>query len=257
MSIWGCSSPATYCHPAAAAGFIYCRSQEWALHSPSPTGFVYLEFSWTHVPFVFSSLHPYLPVAIAVLFYLNSYGEVLPLHSSVESATLEPLLDAFSSSSTLGEVAPLLPSPAGSSSSSCLLQFIVHMGECPPPLVELSTWQPLLQVFPAPRFLGRGHHSCLLWLVCLFTVCMRECPSPTLWSSGHPTLFVMCLCFFSCLSIISRFFLFSLGGGQTVQGAMLICPREYHVLLICSPGGLPSRLGAGIWWYGSPSGFSI
>jgi hypothetical protein len=33
----------------------------------------------------------------------------------------------------------------------------------------------------------------------------------------------------------------------------------YHVSLICSPVGLhlPCRLGAGIWWCRSPSGFSI
>jgi hypothetical protein len=46
-----------------------CRSQEWALHSPSPAGFVCLEFSWPHAPFLFSSIQPYLPVAIAVFFY--------------------------------------------------------------------------------------------------------------------------------------------------------------------------------------------
>jgi hypothetical protein len=45
MSIWGCGSPATYCQPASAAGFTSCRSQEWDLHSPSPTVFVCLEFS--------------------------------------------------------------------------------------------------------------------------------------------------------------------------------------------------------------------
>jgi hypothetical protein len=37
----------------------------------SPTGFVYLEFSWMHARFVFSSVKPYLLVAIAVLFYLE------------------------------------------------------------------------------------------------------------------------------------------------------------------------------------------
>jgi hypothetical protein len=37
MCIWGCGSPAIYCQPAAAAGFISCRSQEWALHSPNPS----------------------------------------------------------------------------------------------------------------------------------------------------------------------------------------------------------------------------
>jgi hypothetical protein len=36
MSIWGCGSPASYCQPSAAAGFVY------------------LEFSWMHAPFVYS-----------------------------------------------------------------------------------------------------------------------------------------------------------------------------------------------------------
>jgi hypothetical protein len=48
----------------------------------------------------------------------------------------------------------------------------------------------------------------------------------------------------------------------------LVCPGGYvdfsqgwlwesHVPLICSPVGLPSRLGAGAWQRGSPPGFSI
>jgi hypothetical protein len=37
-------------------------------YSPRPAVFVYIEFSWMHAPFVFSGIHPYLPVAIAVLF---------------------------------------------------------------------------------------------------------------------------------------------------------------------------------------------
>jgi hypothetical protein len=45
-----------------------------ALHSPSPTGFVYLEFSWMHAPFVFSSTQPYPYFAIAVLFYYLDFA---------------------------------------------------------------------------------------------------------------------------------------------------------------------------------------
>jgi hypothetical protein len=153
MSIWACSPPATYCQPAAAAGFIYCRSQEWILHSPSPAGFIYLEFSWTHAPFVFSSIQPYPHVAIAVLFYLEfTWGGALPPLSGAQGA---------------------LPS----------FQLLVYY-----------------------------------------------------------TVF---------------FFSFFPGQGQSVQGAMLICPREYRVLLICSPGGLLSRLGASVWQRGSPPGISI
>jgi hypothetical protein len=115
-------------------------------------------------------------------------------------------------------------------------------------------WKPS----PLQAHWGRWHHTHLLWPACLFTIHVRECPSSSLRSTGHPVFFVMCLVFFFQLLVYySIFFLFSLGRGQSVQGAMLICPREYHVLLICSPGGLPSRVGAGVWRHGSPPGFSI
>jgi hypothetical protein len=84
-------------------------------------------------------------------------------------------------------------------------------------------------------------------------------PLPHSESSGCSVLFAACLFFFSYFFIIPFvfFFLFSLGRGQFVLGPMVICPREYCVLLICSHGGLPSMLGAGIWQCGSPPGFSI
>jgi hypothetical protein len=46
-----------------------------------------------------------------------------------------------------------------------------------------------------------------------------ECPSPVLWSSGHPTLFAMCL-FFSaaCLLFSLVFFLFFLPGWGLSRG---------------------------------------
>jgi hypothetical protein len=87
MSIWGCSSPATYCQPGAVADFIYCRSQEWALHSPSLAGFVYLEFSWTHAPFVFSSRQPYRQLQSCFLFRVR-VGRCPPPLSSGACHTL-------------------------------------------------------------------------------------------------------------------------------------------------------------------------
>jgi hypothetical protein len=121
------------------------------------------------------------------------------LYSPVECATLQLLLQAFPSPSTLGEVVPLLPSLA-------FLFIYTSSGEC---------------------------------------------PSPTLWSSGCPTLFAMCL-FFSCLFIIQFvFFSFFPGWGS-------ICPRGYadlaqgclleYCMPLSSPGGLllPSRIG--IWY---------
>jgi hypothetical protein len=55
--------------------------------------------------------------------------------------------------------------------------------------------------------------------------------------------------------------LFSPGGGQSVQGAMLIWPRvvcgsaTYHLAHLVRV--FPSRLGAGIWRPGGPPGFSV
>jgi hypothetical protein len=69
------------CHllSASCCFRLYCRSREWVLHWPSPTGFVHLEFSWMHAPFVFSSIQSYPPVAIAVLFYFEfAWGGAAP-----------------------------------------------------------------------------------------------------------------------------------------------------------------------------------
>jgi hypothetical protein len=88
---------------------------------------------------------------------------------------------------------------------ACL--FTVHMKEYPfPNSGEFSSRQPLFQAFSTPRLLGRGRHSCLLWPDCLFTIHMGECPSPTLWSSGCPALFAMCLFFFHLYVYYSGFF---------------------------------------------------
>jgi hypothetical protein len=72
--------------------------------------------------------------------------------------------------------------------------------------------------------LGRGRHSCLLCLACLFIV---------LWGVAPPlssALRAPCpLCYVSFFVVVYYsvcfFFSFSLGGGQPVQGAMLIWPR--------------------------------
>jgi hypothetical protein len=125
---------------------------------------------------------------------------------------------------------------------ACL--FTVHVGECSSPLsggAFLMT--ATVASFPLFKVAGWVCHSCLLWQACLFTVPVRECPSPSLQSSGCPTLFATCLFFFSSASLLFVFFF----GDQSVQGAILICPREYPMALICSLGGLSSRVGAGIW----------
>jgi hypothetical protein len=106
---------------------------------------------------------------------------------------------------------------------ACL--FTVHVGSGPSPLtcgvfflplpllqaflVLIAGWVPLLLPSPAGLFIYSS---------------VRDCPSPCLQCSGCPALFATCLFFFpsSCL-LFSLFF--SLGGGQSVQGAMLIWPR--------------------------------
>jgi hypothetical protein len=145
--------PPTVCQVLLQALFIADLRNELYTH----LGFVYLEFSCTHAPFVFSSIQPYLLIAIAVLFYLEFTWEVPLPHS----------------------------------------------------LVKRATRQLLLQAFLFPWLLGCCHHSFLLRPACLFTVHLRGCSSPTLQSSGSPTLFAMCLFFFfSCLFIIQFVFFF-------------------------------------------------
>jgi hypothetical protein len=187
-----------------------------------------------HAHFVFSSIQFYPPVAIAVLFYLQFTWGSAPF----------PLSDgACHSSAAVGRLTPL-QAHWGMWCHTCLLWpaclFTVHVGGCPSPLRWSFLTTAAVTSSPHSKVSGRGPPF-LPSLACLFTVCLREYPSPPLWSSGHPALFAMCLfCFFQLLIYYSVFFLFSLGKGQSVQGAMLICPRKYHVLLICSPGGLPT-----------------
>jgi hypothetical protein len=118
----------------------------------------------------------------------------------------------------------------------------------------------LLQTFPLPV---AGHVPLLLPSpASLFIyISMRNCPSP-------PLVFrVPCpLChvsFLLLLLIIQFFFLFSLGGGQSVQGAMLIWPRVVCGSTACRLAHLmfhvfPSHLGTGVWWrHRSPPSFSV
>jgi hypothetical protein len=66
-----------------------------------------------HAPFVFSSIQPYPPVAIAVFFYLEfMWGGAPPPLSHRVCHTLAAVTH-LPSPSTLGEVAPHLPSLAG------------------------------------------------------------------------------------------------------------------------------------------------
>jgi hypothetical protein len=165
------------------------------------------------------------------------------------------MLQAFLFPHTQGEVVLHPPSPAGVFTYST-------RGKCPFP--------PLLWSFPP-------------------TVTFTSFPAPGCWVgattpafSGHliylqfheglplpPSLAlrVLCLfatCLFCCYYLLfSFFFLFSLGGGQSIHWAMLISSKVVcrstawclaH-LVVCI---FPSCLGAAVWWrHRNPPGFSI
>jgi hypothetical protein len=119
---------------------------------------------------------------------------------------------------------------------SCLLcqacLFTIHVRECSsPPLwwsfphdsccYKLSPLQGCW-VGAAPAFLAS---------LCIYSS-MRDFPSLPLWHSGCPALFATCL--FCCYCLLFSFFsLFSLGEGQFVQGAMLICSRAVSGSTTC------------------------
>jgi hypothetical protein len=96
-------------------------------------------------------------------------------------------------------------------------------GKCPfPPLQWCFSHTDTFTSFPAPRLLGGYHHSCLFRPVCLQF--HEGLPLPPFSTQGAlPSL----LCVLLLLFIIQFFFfsLFSLGGSQSVQGAMVIWPR--------------------------------
>jgi hypothetical protein len=94
------------------------------------------------------------------------------------------------------------------------LQFTWEVGFSPSP-EEFSYHHHFYKLF-CPWLLGVCHCSCLLQLAC--------CEGFPLFPSSalrepHPLCYVS---FLFLLLIIQFFFLFSLGGGQSAQGAMLI-----------------------------------
>jgi hypothetical protein len=89
---------------------------------------------------------------------------------------------------------------------------------------------------------------------------VRDCPSSLFGAQGAPPSLLRV--FFVVIAYYSIFFLFSLGGGLSVQGAMLIWPRVVCGSSTCHLAHLvvcvfPSSLGAAVWWRWSPPGFSI
>jgi hypothetical protein len=173
-----------------------------------------------HALFVFSSIQPYLPAAIAVFFYLEGTWGCAPLPLSIGACYTLATIGSLSFSKHTGGGGA---SPA--SSSQCVyLQFawgvplpplwwsVPHFSHCYKlsPLQGCWVGAPLL-----PSLAG------------LFIYSSREgVPLPHSMELGRPTLFAMCLFFFFFLTACLLFSLFfPLGGSQSVHGAMLICPR--------------------------------
>jgi hypothetical protein len=115
--------------------------------------------------------------------------------------------------------------------------------------------------------LGGCRCSCLLWPACLFLQFAQGSAPPAMSGAwGAPPSLPPVFFFFIQLLVYDSvcFFLFypPLGGGQFVQGAMLIRPRVVCGSTACRLAHLvvrifPSHLGAGIWQHRSPPGFSI
>jgi hypothetical protein len=137
-----------------------------------------------------------------------------------------PLLQGFPFSRTLDEVTLHLPSLAG------LFIYSSH-GKCPfPPLQWNFPHTATFSSFPTPRLLGGGHHSCLLQPACLFTVLWGIAPPLLFGTQGTPPSLLR---FFVVVVVYSAWYfsLFSLGGGQSVHGAMMIWPRVVCGSTVC------------------------
>jgi hypothetical protein len=158
-----------------------------------------------------------------------------------------PLLQAFPFPSTLGEVTLHQLSQAGVFiySSHRKLAFPHLLWSFPPTSTFTSFPTPGCWVgAAAPAF--SGHEGLPL--------------PPSALRAPHSLCYMS---FLLLLLIIQFFFLFSLGGGRSVQGAMLIWPRVVCGSTACCLAHLvvcvfPSGLGTSVWWWRRiPPGFSI
>jgi hypothetical protein len=129
---------------------------------------------------------------------------------------------------------PLLFSPVYSPTHLLQLQslFRVCVGICPSSTLLWS--MPHFSHCYKPSPLQAQWRKWFFSLAGLFIYSsVRECPSPTLRSSESPALFAMFL-FSAAFLLFSLFFsLFFLGGGRSVQRAMLIWPRVVCGSTVC------------------------
>jgi hypothetical protein len=135
-------------------------------------------------------------------------------------------------------------------SPTCLLHlqsfFIYSLhGEVPLPtssgVFHMTT---TVTSFPTPRLLGRGRHSCLLWLACLFTVPCGTAPLP-LSELRAPSSLCYISFFFPRSLFIIQFVFPPLGRGDSLSRGCADwsqgCLWEYCLLHLCSPDGLHLR----------------
>jgi hypothetical protein len=117
-------------------------------------------------------------------------------------------------------------------SPACLFIYSSRVGfPFPPSSVEFSSHCHCYKLSHSSVG-GPGHHSCLLQPACLFTVLLGIAPPPSLvLKVPHP------LCYMSFFVVVYYsvcfFSLFSLGGGRSVQTAMLIWPRVICESTMC------------------------
>jgi hypothetical protein len=196
------------------------------------------------------ALHPPSPASV---FIYSSHGKwVFP-----------PLQWSFPPTSTFTS----FPTPgcwAGASTPAFSGQFVylqfTEEVSLPFSPVEFSLYRHFYKLSRS-NVAGRGPPLLPFPASLFFYSSVRDFPSPPLQHSGHPALFATCL--FCCCLLFSLFFsLFSLGGGWSVQGVMLIWPRAVCGSTKCRLAHLvvcifPSSLEAGIWQRRSPPCFSV
>jgi hypothetical protein len=126
----------------------------------------------------------------------------------------------------------------------------------PPSPVEFSSHRCFYKLSHS-WLLGAPALSGQAWLVYLWFQAGLPSPSSVL-RALHPLCYVSLL----FLLLITQFLFFSLGGGWSLQGAMLIWPRVVCGSTVCCLAHLvvrifPSHFGTGNWQPGDTSAFSI
>jgi hypothetical protein len=143
-------------------------------------------------------------------------------------------------------------------SSLCVyLQFTWEVG-LPPSPVEFSSHHRFYKL--SCSWLLGGSTAVFAFSGWRYLQLREGFPFPLFNSQGTPPSLLPV--FFVVIAYYSVFFLFSLGVSWSVQGAMLIWPRDVCGSTVCHFAHLvvcifPRSLGAGVWQSRSPPGFPI